>query len=162
MKTILALLMLATPTLADHCRKQVVIQSTGQVIVPFAVPVATPVAVATPYAYQHSGARAASVDPDYAEFLAWKAAKASTVKAAAVPQTLVTQHCASCHTPGHPNAKQDAIDHLDMSKPLTAEQKLDSVKALLLGTMPKGKTIESQLRSDLVGELSGVKPEVSK
>jgi len=33
---------LESVVMADHCRKQVVIQSTGQVIVPFAVPVAVP------------------------------------------------------------------------------------------------------------------------
>lgn len=160
MKTILALLMLATPTLADHCRVRnnaVVIQSTGAIVTPFAVPVAVPVAVASPYVYQHSGVQAASADPDYAEFLAWKAAKANQVKAAVVPQTLFAQSCAGCHTPGHTSAKQDAIDHLDASKELTSEQKLASIKAIMLGEMPRGKTLDPQVRADLIAELSGVK-----
>ena len=155
MKPILALLMLATPTLADHCRVRnnaVVIQSTGAVIVPFAVPVATPVAVATPYLYQHSGVQAASADPDYQEFLAWKAAKANQVKAAVVPQTLLQQNCVKCHT-----ENADAREHFDMSKELTADQKLSAIRAVMTGKMPKAKTLDPQVRADIVAQLSGVK-----
>lgn len=175
MKTILALLMLATPTLADHCRKQnVVIQSTGQVIVPFAVPVATPVAVVSPYAYQHSGGSKVysnevrtSDSKLFEEFLAWRSkreaeASSNQVRTQEIPQTLVQQNCVACHTPGNPKSKSLAIEALDMSTELTSDQKLSAIKALLLGSMPPGKTIDAQLRSDLAAELSGVKPGVSK
>ncbi len=167
MKTILTLLLLATPALADHCRvvrSNAVVLDTGLTIVPYAV--ATPVAVVAPgsplYSYRDTAQaygqpQAGSADPDYAEFLAWKAAKANQVKSAVVPQTLLQQNCVKCHT-----ENADAREHLDMSKELTSDQKLASIKALLLGSMPKGKTIDAQLRSDLAAELSGVKPEVSK
>ena len=156
MKTILALLLLATPTLADHCRVRnnaVVIQSTGAIVTPFAVPVAVPVQVATPYVYQHASLSAAAVDPDYAEFLAWKQAKAKSpqVAAAVVPQTLLQQNCVKCHT-----ENADAREHFDMSKELTADQKLAASRALLKGVMPKGKAIDDKTRGNLLGELLGV------
>ncbi len=160
MKTILALLMLATPTLADHCRivqKNVVIQSTGAVIVPYAVPVATPVAVVSPYAYQHSGAQvygqqAKTADAQlFEEFLRWKQERETQVKPAVVPQTLLQQNCVKCHSD---NA--DAKGHFDMSKELTADQKLSAIRAVMTGKMPKAKTLDPQVRSDLIAEISGV------
>jgi mono/diheme cytochrome c family protein len=160
MKAILALLLLATPTLADHCRKQnVVIQSTGAVITQFAVPVAVPVAVASPYLYQHSGAQvygqqAKTADAQlFEEFLEFKRQReANTVKAQALPQTLVQQNCVACHT-----NNADAKEHFDMSKELTADQKLSAIRAVMLGKMPKAKTLDPQVRSDLIAEISGVK-----
>lgn len=175
MKPILALLMLATPTLADHCRVRnnaVVIQSTGAIVTPFAVPVAVPVAVASPYVYQHSGASAAAqvnttnggIDSDnarlFAEFLEWRRSKEASqvnttggeVKAAVVPQTLLQQNCVKCHT-----ENADAREHFDMSKELTADQKLSAIRAVMTGKMPKAKTLDPQVRADIVAQLSGVK-----
>lgn len=153
MRTICALLLLATPTMADHCRvrnQQVVIQSTGAIVTPFAVPVAVPVSVVTPYTYSHAGVSAAQTDPEYVEFLAWKAAKANQVKASVVPQTLLQQNCVACHT-----NKADAKAALDMSKELTSEQKLAAIAAVMTGKMPKAKALDPQVRADVVAELSG-------
>lgn len=146
---------------ADHCRVRnnaVVIQSTGAVITPFAVPVATPVAVVSPYAYQHAGAASYGVQAQSAdaklfeEFLAWKKGRdANQVTAAVVPQTLLQQNCVKCHT-----SNADAKAHLDMSVEMTAEQKLAASRALLKGTMPKNKTIDDKTRGNLLGELLGV------
>lgn len=163
MKTLLAFLMLVTPTLADHCRVKnnaVVIQSTGAAIVPFAVPVATPVAVLSPYVYQHAGATAQNhiadaskmvADPEYAEFLAWKKSKSPQVAAAVAPRTLYQQNCVKCHA-----ENADAKAHLDMSQPLDDAGKLAATKAILRGTMPKGKAIDDKTRGGLLGELFGV------
>lgn len=154
MKTLAALLLLAAPAMADHCRvrnDRVIINSTGAVVVPFAVPVAVPVQVATPYVYQHAGIAAAQTDPDYAEFLAWKAERANRVKASAVPQSLVQQHCAKCHA-----ENADAKASFDMAAPLTADQKLAAIAAVMTGKMPKAKKLDPQVRADVVAELSGV------
>jgi len=154
MRTLFALLLLATPTMADHCRirsNAVVIQSSGAIITPFAVPVAVPTSVVVPgYTYSHAGASAAAVDPEYQEFLAWKAAKANQVKAAVVPQSLLQQNCVGCHT-----TKADAKDHFDMSGELTADQKLKAIAAVMTGKMPKAKILDPQVRADIVAELSG-------
>lgn len=168
MKTLLALLMLATPTLADHCRVRnnaVVIQSTGAVITPFAVPVATPVAVVSPYSYSYSGgSKVYSNDVRtqdsklFEEFLEWRSkreaeASSNQVRTQELPQTLLAQHCASCHTPGHPKSKRDAIDHLDMSKPLTADQQKAASLSMLDGKMPKDRPIDDKLRGEIIREL---------
>ena len=168
MKTVLALLLLATPTMADHCRvvrSNVTVLDTGLTIVPYAV--ATPVAVVTPgsplYSYRDTtqayGTQSLSAEDAQLleEFKEFKRQRQAQVKAAVVPQTLFAQNCAGCHTPGHASAKQDAIDHLDASKELTSEQKLASIKAIMLGEMPRGKTLDPQVRADLIAELSGVK-----
>lgn len=161
-KIFAAVAMLVPPVHADHCRVQKQAVVVNQVAVPFVVPVGVVLPGSPLYSYRgvaqsYQQPQAASADPDYAEFLAWKAAKANQVKAAVVPQTLFAQNCAGCHTPGYTSAKQDAIDHLDASKELTSEQKLASIKAIMLGEMPRGKTLDPQVRADLIAELSGVK-----
>lgn len=139
---------------ADHCRVRnnaVVIQSTGAVVTPFAIPVAVPVQVVSPYAYQHAGARAQAVDPEYAEFLEWKKQRQAQVATQAVPQTLVAKNCLKCHTD---NA--DAKASFDMSKPLDDKHKLAAIAAVMTGKMPKAKSLDPQVRADIVAELSGV------
>ncbi len=162
MRTVLALLLLATPTMADHCRvvrSNVTVLDTGLTIVPYAV--ATPVAVVAPgspmYSYRDTaqayGTQSLSVEDAQLleEFKEFKRQRQAQVKAAVVPQTLLQQNCVKCHTD---NA--DAKSHLDMSAPLTVEQKLRSIAEIMQGHMPKGKTLDPQVRADLVAELSNV------
>lgn len=162
MKTVLALLLLATPTMADHCRvvrSNVTVLDTGLTIVPYAV--ATPVAVVTPgsplYSYRDTtqayGTQSLSAEDAQLleEFKEFKRQRQAQVKAAVVPQTLLQQNCVKCHT-----ENADAREHFDMSKELTADQKLAASRALLKGVMPKGKAIDDKTRGNLLGELLGV------
>lgn len=153
--------MLASTAVAGDCRIVTqtvighnVVTSTGSVIVPYAVPVATPVALAVNgYAYQ--AAQPQQVDPaEWAAFQQWKRSQGSVN---ALGASLVQQNCIKCHTAGG-----DGFDHFDMTKPLTAEMKLAAIAAISEGSMPKGKTIDPQVRGDLVGELSGAKPQGEK
>ena len=158
-KGVMAFALLVPPVYGGDChvvRKQVVVQN-EVALVPFVAPLGVVIPGSPFYSYrgaaqsyQQPQPQAASVDPDYAEFLEWKAAKANTVKAQALPQTLVQQNCVKCHT-----EKPDARAALDMSKPLDAEGKLAAIKALVEGSMPKGKAIDTAARGNLIGELTG-------
>lgn len=163
MKTVLALLLLATPTMADHCRivrKQAV--AVDQVVaVPFVAPLGVVIPGSPIYSYRDTAqAYGQAVHPQvqsadaklFSEFLEWKKGReANQVTAAVVPQTLLQQNCVKCHT-----SNADAKAHLDMSVEMTAEQKLAASRALLKGTMPKNKTIDDKTRGNLLGELLGV------
>ena len=162
MRTLIALLMLAPAAYGDHCRvvrNNAVVLDTGLTIVPYAV--ATPVAVVAPgsplYSYRDTaqvyGQQAKTADAQlFEEFLRWKQERETQVKAAVVPPTLLQQNCVKCHSD---NA--DAKGHFDMSKELTADQKLSAIRAVMTGKMPKAKTLDPQVRADIVAELSGVK-----
>lgn len=159
MKPLLAFLLLASTAMADNChivRKQAFVLDTGLTIVPFAV--ATPVAVVAPgspvYSYRGPQAYQAAqpqVDPaEWAAFQAWKRQQ-GTVNALSV--SLVQKNCAACH------AKDgDAKDHWDASGELTADMKLAAIAAVMTGEMPKSKTLDPQVRADIVAELSGATP----
>jgi mono/diheme cytochrome c family protein len=165
-KAIAALLLLATPALADHCRvvhRQNVVVSSGAVITPFAIPVAVPTSVVQyGYTYSHAdAARAYGVQSNdaalFEEFLAWKQQREAAA-AQALPQTLLQKNCVGCHA-----NNADAKEHFDLSGQLTSEQKLSAIAAVMKGKMPKNKPLDPQVRADLVAELSGVEPQgVSK
>lgn len=163
MKKVLAVLILAalaTVAYADHCRKNVVF-STGQIVTPYAVPVAVPVAsLSSGYAYAPSAAAApAAAEPsgiskeEWAEFQAWRAGRP---KATAV--SLVAQNCGVCHSANGIKADQGALEAFNISHELTADMKLKAAAALLDGSMPKGRKIDANLRGNIIGELVGVKP----
>lgn len=160
MKPIAILLALATSAYAGDCRivtktliGQNVITSTGSIVVPYSTPVAVPTSVVVSgYTYQ---AAQPQVDPaEWAAFQQWRRQQ-GTVNA--LSASLVQQNCAACH------AKDgEAKDHWDASGELTAELKLAAIKAVVSGAMPKSKTLDPQVRADLIGELSGVKPQGEK
>lgn len=160
MKPIAIFLALCASACAGDCRIVTqtvighnVVTSTGSVITPFAVPVGVPVGVVVNgYTYQ---AAQPQVDPaEWAAFQQWRRQQ-GTVNA--LSASLVQQNCAACH------AKDgEAKDHWDASGELTAELKLAAIKAVVSGAMPKSKTLDPQVRADLIGELSGVKPQGEK
>lgn len=65
---------------------------------------------------------------------------------------LVRSSCVACH-----ESNQDAKDALDMSDldALSCEQKLNCIKQLVDGAMPRGKQLEPGLLGDLIGTFSG-------
>lgn len=158
MKPLIAFLLLASTAMADNChivQKRAFVLDTGLAIVPFAV--ATPVAVVAPgspmYSYRGPQAyQAAQPQVDPAEWAAFQQWKRSQGTVNALGASLVSQNCAACH------AKDgEAKDHFDLTQPLTADMKIAAAKALLSGSMPKGKTIDDKTRGNLLGELMGVK-----
>lgn len=145
----------------------------GLTIVPFAVPVATPVTVLGPsqvhYGYapapQPPNAAAAGdrVDPQLlAEFEAFRRWRESQYAASAADSTtddaipsaarptmpLVAEHCLRCHSGSQ--AKGDF--HLDAE--LTDDQRLSAIRAALTGEMPKGKPLSPDQLGPLLYELS--------
>lgn len=163
MKVFAAFLLLASTAMADNChivQKQAFVLDTGLTIVPFAV--ATPVAVVAPGSpvYSYRGPQtyqAAQPQVDAAEWAAFQQWKRQQGTVNALGASLVSQNCAACH------AKDgDAKDHWDASGELTADLKLAAIKAVVSGAMPKSKTLDPQVRADLIGELSGVKPQGEK
>lgn len=146
---------------------------TGLTIVPFAVPVATPVAVLGPsqvyygYAPQPAVASGAAVsnvtDPqllaEFEAFRRWResqraadsggAANAGGSADSAPPSMpLFAAHCLRCHS--GPQAKGEF--HLDGR--LTNEQRLAAIRAALAGEMPKGKPLPPDELGPLLYELS--------
>lgn len=163
MRTLLAFVMLAPTAYGDHCRvaKQQVVVQNELVAVPFVAPLGVVITGSPMYSYRgvaqsYQQPQAASVDPDYAEFLAWKAAKANQVKAAVVPPSLIAQNCNACHTKAGAKSSQDAIDKLNLDLPRTAEGDKAALKSIRAGKMPKGKTIDDQTRGGLFDELLGL------
>lgn len=154
MKPLAILLMLASTAVAGDCRIVTktfigpnVITSTGSIVVPYSTPVAVPVGVVVNgYTYQ---AAQPQVDPaEWAAFQAWKRQQGSVN---ALGASLVSQNCAACHT-----KDGEAKDHFDLTPGLlTPEAKLKAIASVMTGKMPKDKTLDPQVRSDIVAELSG-------
>jgi hypothetical protein len=163
---------LAAPATA-HDRFRATRLDSGLTIVPFAVPVATPVAVvqsgAVHYAYVPPVAKAEAELPGGAElraefeaFRQWRqsqrgeranpAAAAEpnvTRPSASVSQApLMATHCLKCHS----GAQAKGAVRLDGV--LSNEQRLAAIRAVLAGDMPKGKPLESDVLGELLFELS--------
>jgi mono/diheme cytochrome c family protein len=139
----------------------------GLTVAPFAVPVATPVAVVQPggvyYAFSPSSAGDdANLRAEFEAFQRWKQSQASvseiqstppqprgraTVAEAARP-TLVATHCLRCH--GGAQAKGGV--RLD-GTPANG-QRLAAIRAVLAGEMPKGKPLAEDVLGELLYELS--------
>lgn len=158
MRVIVAILFLLLPSFAsaDHCRVRqnaVVVQDFAAVS--FAVPIGVPVAQVTPAFYSYNATaqayqpRATAQSDDaklFEEFIAWKA---SRVQAASVPQSPFAATCVKCHSQGG-----TGFAHHDFSKPLTSDDKLAAIDAIVQGTMPPKRTLDPQVRADIVAELS--------
>lgn len=161
MKTIVLIAVMASTALAGDChivrRQNIVVADTSLTIVPFAI--ATPVAVVAQgsplYSYRDASAayqpRAAvqsqSIDEqEYAAFVEWRK---SRVQAASVPPSPFAANCQKCHSQGGAG-----FAHHDFSKPLTSDDKLAAIDAVVQGTMPKGRKLDPQVRADIVAELS--------
>lgn len=159
MRVFVAILFLSLPSVAsaDHCRVRqnaVVVQDFAAVS--FAVPIGVPVAQVTPafYSYNATAAayrpqvQAASNDALFQEFLEWRA-KRATVTAQAEPVSPFAQTCLKCHSSGG-----TGFAHHDFSKPLTSDDKLAAIDAIVQGSMPPKRTLDPQVRADIVAELS--------
>lgn len=145
---------------ADNCRNVVrqnaVVLDTGLAIVPYAIPVAVPVVPTTQglYSYNSTAAayrpqvQAASNDALFQEFMEWRAKRAA-VTAQAEPVSPFAQTCLKCHSSGG-----TGFAHHDFSKPLTSDDKLAAIDAIVQGTMPPKRTLDPQVRADIVAELS--------
>lgn len=140
----------------SHINQNAVVLDTGLAIVPYAIPVAVPVVPTTQglYSYQATAAayqpRAAATSNDalFQEFLEWRA-KRTAVTAQAEPVSPFAATCLKCHSSGG-----TGFAHHDFSKPLTSDDKLAAIDAIVQGTMPKGKPLDPQVRADIVAELS--------
>jgi len=150
MKTIVAMLLLVAPALAGDCRP-ITYQKNQLTVVPYAVAVAVPVAAVTPgaalYSYKESAPpQQASHDPEYQEFLQWKAGRSGSSRAQA--SSLVTTHCASCHT-----GRGSGVDFFDLSR-ASCEDLRRAAAAVAKGAMPKGARLSGEEVGKLAFELS--------
>lgn len=112
-----------------------------KIVVPFAVPVAVPVAVVSPYLY------------GYSQF-ASEGRAASTDSRSHAPvrerDSLVTQHCATCHS-GEAPAGSLSLDRVEK---LSLADRLAAIRAVLSRRMPKGGKLDDNQLRDIVEELS--------
>jgi mono/diheme cytochrome c family protein len=152
-------------------RERVVVArlDTGLNVVPFAVPVATPVAVLQPggvvYSYSPSNATKDAVNDaklwtEFEAFRRWRLAqgvenvesKESADALSAGPATngtpLVTAHCLACHR----GAQAKGGVRLDGL--LSSDARLAAIRAVLAGEMPRGKTLATEDVGALLLELS--------
>jgi hypothetical protein len=152
----------------------------GLTVVPFAVPVATPVAVLGPaqvfYGYAprppaaSTAAASDATDPqllvEFEAFRRWRdsqrassdrdsAVGDSTANPAQPTMPLVAAHCLKCHS--GPQAKGE----FRLDGDLTGERRLAAIRAALAGEMPKDKPLSSDDLGPLLYELSQPRPGVS-
>lgn len=171
----LAPLLLAAPLLAGNHHCAVQLQS-GLAVVPFAVPVATPIAVVnqSPFVYGFSSAgsygaqaqatvKTQSSEDALVDRLAAKLAARlglDPVKPAAAPEapSLVTANCLGCHGA----TKQAGGVRFDAG--LTDELRLRAVAAMMhddaAKRMPKGKSIDAATLGRLIQEFT-TRPKVA-
>lgn len=132
-------------------RTSVVVLQDGFVAVPFAVPVGTPSYVQYQAVSAYGGGYAAPAYGGMAPASPYKTQQAA-LHAQAPASTMVQQVCAKCHT------GEQAKANFDISKPLTADQRLHAVSRILSQDpskrMPKGKALTSESASALIQELS--------
>jgi hypothetical protein len=154
-RCILAILVVGVPTfVAAAPRQRVVQQEAALTVVPFAVPVATPVAVINPtgvfYAYSplaatHGATNGDATSDDWREFEEFRRWKASQSKKAS---GVVAGTCLKCHS--GPAAKAG----IRLDEPLAAEARLKAIRAVLAGRMPKDKPLSASEISGMVAELA--------
>lgn len=154
---------------AGFGRERAVVRlDTGLVVVPFAVPVATPVAVVQPGgAYYVFGPREAegeaTLRAEFEAFRRWRQEQLAnnaenTARAAAedsLPRedadrarSLVAEHCLACHR--GPQAKGG----VRLDGRLSSDARLAAMRAVLAGKMPKGKTLADDVAGELLYELT--------
>lgn len=179
MRTILAfLLLIPSPAFARRpCRvvvqKNVVVQN-DVVAVPFATPLAVPVAVAMPGSalysagqhtqqYSHpvpapsaghisSGAATPAGDAAlFAEFQAFLEWRQGRTQAQSKP-SLIAQTCGRCHTD---NTRGAGVAHFVLSELQTCEGRLKAIRAVLAGKMPKGTTLDPDAAGKILEDLAG-------
>jgi hypothetical protein len=143
-------------------RASVVRFESGLTVVPFAVPVATPVAVVQPggvyYAVVPQGAGDdARLRAEFEEFKRWRAtqrvtnttpSKATATLSEGNPSPLLNANCLACHRGGQSKGGV----RLDIS--LSNEQRLAAIRAVVSGEMPKGKPLAPDVLGELLLELS--------
>jgi mono/diheme cytochrome c family protein len=147
--------------------------------VSFAVPIGVPVAQVTPAFYSYNAAASAyhprasanvanglgyrdmeeyqtwsnraNEDDKFKAWVEWRAMKAkdAAVQSQAAIVSPFQKVCLSCHSQGGAG-----FAHHDFSKPLTADDRLDAIDAIVQGKMPKGRPLDPQVRADIVAELS--------
>jgi len=162
MRPLLALLLLVSPAMADNCRNQnvqrVVVQDTGLVITPYAIPVGVPVAVGQYgglYSYQGAAqayAPQASPQTDdqklFAEFQAWKATR-TPIKPQQLP-TAVYAACAKCHAGATPKGGFSVLGEL------SDKSRLRAVREIAAGRMPpEGAKVDAKMIGKVLDELTG-------
>lgn len=143
-------------------RASVVRFDSGLTVVPFAVPVATPVAVVQPggvyYAVVPQGAGDdARLRAEFEEFRRWRSSQSVTntvpSNAAATSNEvrqspLLSATCLSCH-----RGEQAKVGvRLDVE--LSSEQRLAAIRAVVSGEMPKGNPLAPDMLGALLLELS--------
>jgi len=158
MRILLTFLMLYWPAAAHAAgRERFVRQETAITVVPFAVPVATPVAVVNPtgvfYAYSPlaatygaaGGGAASELSREFEEFRRWKESKQAARPAA---ESMVANRCSKCHSGAA--AKGD----FRLDGPLSADARLAAIRAVLAGRMPKDQPLSPDETGALVKELA--------
>ncbi|MBX7164826.1 MAG: hypothetical protein K1X74_00635 [Pirellulales bacterium] len=154
MTTMLVLLAMPAGAWAGDCgaglrHAQVAVASSGLVVVPFAVPVAVPVATiqAPAVLYSWRGAASTSVMSD-------AAGESAAVQEALGGEGLVRQRCARCHE--GEAAKGDLV--LTDLGALSAEQRLEAVRRVVSDDpqvrMPRGMLLSPSEIGRMVQELS--------
>ena len=143
-------------------RASVVRFDSGLTVVPFAVPVATPVAVVQPggvyYAVVPQGAGDdARLRAEFEEFRRWRSSQSVTntvpSNAAATSNEvrqspLLSATCLSCHR------GEQAKGGVRLDVELSSEQRLAAIRAVVSGEMPKGKPLAPDVLGALLLELS--------
>jgi mono/diheme cytochrome c family protein len=135
------------------------------VVVPFAVPVATPVAIVQNNgvfyrAAPESVAGDSSIDDpsrrrlfaEFEAFLAWRASRGQSATEANATQSslsLVGRNCLQCH--GGPNPKGG----VSLDGALSADVRLRAIRETVAGRMPPQSKLSPELVGQLLGELAG-------
>lgn len=129
-------------------QSSVVVQSSGLVVTPFAVPVAVPVAVVqtSGLLFRYSAGPIAAAAPCgecAAEQQADKIKALGTLSPAGQPGlALLVKHCARCHTGGHAEGKTRLFDLGPESQPVLSpewqQHAQQAFEAILSEGMPKG------------------------
>ena len=134
-------------------RARVVRQEAALVVVPFAVPVATPMAVVNPrgvfYAYSPLAATYGVANDEhwreFEEFRRWKQSGEAALPSVA---PAVSSACLKCH------AGTVAKGNFRLDQPLTADARIKAIREVIAGRMPKDKPL-------LAGEISGLIAELA-
>lgn len=163
------LLILLAPTALCATPPVVVQLETGLVVTPFAIPVATPVAVLAPanilyrvapydvFPAQHSVSQQSPTRDqqlwnEFEQFRQWKQSRASQSPLTTPPLQkqfpLIKQSCLQCHSGTNPKGNLS----LDANPP--QHIRLRAIRAIITGQMPPESTLTPQQRGKLLLELA--------
>ena len=144
-------------------RTSVIRLDSGLTVVPFAVPVATPVAVVQPggvyYAVVPQGAGDdVKLRAEFEEFKRWRKSQlvanstpsevTTTPSGQVSPSPLFVANCLACHR------GRQAKGGVRLDVALSSEQRLAAIRAVLSGEMPKGKPLAPDVLGELLLEIS--------